>query len=1054
MAAAIMMAGSMWAQVYIETDLTSQFSNLTKTDSWTTIAGGHPGYTSENFCPKVTPNGLAEVQVCEYYASSCDYTGEVLYATVTGLSAGIYKIELYGGAAYTFGRGFTSEAFSEGTWNAGDKIEPTTEVSTGVTLYASSEDVEYGGEIPIYYATNFPEGAAVVTIDGVVVGTSGTIKIGMKKTSKSTNWHVIQLKGVTAQVKAQDLLDNVVARANAVDATNVPATVYAELQAAVEENNKTYTTATDYEAAIAAIQATLDKVSAYASAKEYLDKMDAVLEGTNVYTQESYDAQYGNWLAKYEAGTLTNEEALGLTSSKAYSTVWHSANTIDDILLSAWTIGGEQCQDYTKALNINTWSTEGDTDGSEFRVPFFEYWTSNANSLGANNLVAKVTGLDPDKFYSVEVWARVRQTNSQTKVDGSITLQAGAGLSVDLTKGTQVGTSQFYLDTFTANGKPDSDGNLTITISVAAGSNVSWLSFKNVKYSEADALDFTIYKNYLATAVENLNAVTLPTQFEGIRTAVLAKYNKDFTTADDYIEAIAAIKAATEKATHFVEVYAEYEALGEMPAGIKSLIETNANTIITTITDAESMETATTQLNELVAQGKVIAAAYTAWVEMKNGATALVAVSNDNATANSVLHSSITEQNTAVEAATTAEAIATATATLKTAVMTYVADANPTGDNKFDLTVLLTNPDVTSYWTGAWGVQPEGWYTDQEGGNFQVMANEEMGPGGEVFIEYWSENPRANDKFVLYQKITLPEGTYMMAGRLGAQQNIGGSTSGIYFAANDVLGTNIAQGPLSDASIEFVQAAEGEVKIGMKAMTGNCLRWTGINKIKLYKVAPKSFEIDETADYDATTEGAGDVDVTRTIKAGYNTLVLPFSLTQDEVEAAFGAGSKVYTIAKFEDDNISFGVQDGIFANEPVILYATAAGASYTFEGRTVVATTDPVKTVDGVKFVGNYATGYAVAKDANNYILSDGKFYLVTTDVTLKSTRAFITVPASATVAARLNISFEDGDATAIDQIATEAIAVKGIYNLQGQQLNGLQRGINIVNGKKVLVK
>ena len=582
-----------------------------------------------------------------------------------------------------------------------------------------------------------------------------------------------------------------------------------------------------------------------------------------------------------------------------------------------------------------------------------------------------------------------------------------------------------------------------------------WTIFDNCRLTYyGPVVDFTIYKNYLATAVENLNAVTLPTQFEGIRTAVLAKYNKEFTTADDYIEAIAAIKAATEKATHFVEVYAEYEALGEMPAGIKSLIETNANTIITTITDAESMETATTQLNAVVAQGKVIAAAYTAWVEMKNGATALVAVSNDNATANSVLHSSITEQNTAVEAATTAEAIATATATLKTAVMTYVADANPTGDNKFDLTVLLTNPDVTSYWTGAWGVQPEGWYTDQEGGNFQVMANEEMGPGGEVFIEYWSENPRANDKFVLYQKITLPEGTYMMAGRLGAQQNIGGSTSGIYFAANDVLGTNIAQGPLSDASIEFVQAAEGEVKIGMKAMTGNCLRWTGINKIKLYKVAPKSFEIDETADYDATTEGAGDVDVTRTIKAGYNTLVLPFSLTQDEVEAAFGAGSKVYTIAKFEDDNISFGVQDGIFANEPVILYATAAGTSYTFEGRTVVATTDPVKTVDGVKFVGNYETGYAVAKDANNYILSDGKFYLVTTDVTLKSTRAYITVPASATVAARLNITFEDGDATAIDQIATEATAVKGIYNLQGQQLNGLQRGINIVNGKKVLVK
>ena len=439
---------------------------------------------------------------------------------------------------------------------------------------------------------------------------------------------------------------------------------------------------------------------------------------------------------------------------------------------------------------------------------------------------------------------------------------------------------------------------------------------------------------------------------------------------------------------------------------------------------------------------------------MKKLADGLVDVPNDNATANTAFKNSITEQAKAVESATTAEAITTATATLKTAVLTYVDDANPTGDNKFDLTFLLTNPDVTSYWNGTWGIKPEGWYTDQEGGNFQVMANEEMGPGGEVFIEYWSENPRANDKFVLYQKLNLPEGTYKMEGRLGARQNIGGSTSGIYFAANDVLGTNIALGTLTDASIEFVQTAEGEVKIGMKAMTGNCLRWTGINKIKLYKVAPKSYEIAETANYDASAEGAGNVKVTRTIKAGYNTLVLPFSLTQAEVETAFGTGSKVYEISKYENENISFAVRSGIVANEPVILYAKAAGTEYTFPGRTVVATAAPVKTVDEVKFVGNYETGYAVAKDANNYVLSDGKFYLVTTDVTLKTTRAFITVPASAPVAARLNITFEDGEATAIDQIATESTSVKGIYNLQGQQLNSLQRGINIVNGKKVLVK
>ena len=50
------------------------------------------------------------------------------------------------------------------------------------------------------------------------------------------------------------------------------------------------------------------------------------------------------------------------------------------------------------------------------------------------------------------------------------------------------------------------------------------------------------------------------------------------------------------------------------------------------------------------------------------------------------------------------------------------------------------------------------------------------------------------------------------------------------------------------------------------------------------------------------------------------------------------------------------------------------------------------------------------------------------------------------------INISFNE-DATAINGInATTADGT--IYNLQGQRVNSLQRGINVVNGKKVLVK
>ena len=473
--------------IYIETDLTNQFKALTVNTNWTWNDGANTaGYTAENFCPKVTTNAGESVQVCEHYEGNCDYS-DVFSQTITGLAAGTYKIELYGGAAYTFGRGFSSEAFAEGTWNAGDKIEPSEEVSTGVTLYAESEGETYGGEIPIYYATDFPDGAATVTLEGVVVGESGSIKIGMTKTSKSTNWHVIQLKGVTAQVLATDALESAVALAETIEEGSVPAAIYSDLTSTVDENNKTYKTADEYKTAIAAINDAVNKANAYAAASEYFTKMGDVLEATNVYTQEAYDAVYGSWLADYEAGTLDAEVLSTLTANLAYSTGWHSSNNIDDVLLSAWTVGGEQCKDYDKGLYINTWSTEGNNDGTDFFTPFFEYWTGDDNSLGANALQATVAGLEADGTYDVTVWARVRYKNGAEGEPYGIALSVGEGKAVDVCAGEAVEGTQFYIGEFTAKGKADAEGNLTITFNVAEDNNISWLSFKNVKYVVGEA---------------------------------------------------------------------------------------------------------------------------------------------------------------------------------------------------------------------------------------------------------------------------------------------------------------------------------------------------------------------------------------------------------------------------------------------------------------------------------------------------------------------------------------------------------------------------------------
>lgn len=479
--------------IYIETDLTNSFTALTQASKWTTGAGGPAGYTATNFCPMVTTNAGQTVQVCEFYESNCNRTGDMLYQTVTGLAAGIYRIELYGAAAYTFGRGFTSTAFSEGTWNAGDKIEE----NTGVTLYAETSEGNYGGEIPIYYATDFPDGAATVVLDGVVIGEDGKVKIGMSKTSTSTNWHVIQLKGVTAKMPATDALAMAVAQAQAVNAENVPTTVYNELNAVVEANNVEFDTEEEYIAAINAINAAVSKANAYATANDYFTMMKAVLDETNFYTEEAYNAVYGEWATAFEAGTLDESILSTLNADRAYSTGWHTANNIDDVLLSVWTIDDVQCKDYDAGMYINTWSVEGNTDGTEFRVPFFEYWTADANSLEAKTLTATLNGLEPGKVADVSIWVRARAKNGVTAADATgITLQVNNGTAVDVTEGEGVG--QFNLAQYKAHGLIGEDGKLTVKIVVAADNNISWLSYKNAMYELKDETEVA-YEDAIAT---------------------------------------------------------------------------------------------------------------------------------------------------------------------------------------------------------------------------------------------------------------------------------------------------------------------------------------------------------------------------------------------------------------------------------------------------------------------------------------------------------------------------------------------------------------------------
>lgn len=686
--------------------------------------------------------------------------------------------------------------------------------------------------------------------------------------------------------------------------------------------------------------------------------------------------------------------------------------------------------------------------------PGFEYrdmsgWTLNGDfGTQNNNQSFKVGG------YYAEKWQQSGALDARSMSQTLTNLPAGYyKLSVNM------GGNGTYVDMNgnTANWTSDKDyivgyvlaenEDLTITAGKTAEGTANWIHFDNFRLQFCGDVQAA-----LTTLLEELPSYqgAIPTAaYNALATAVSA-YDKPYSDINELLAAIAAIQ----------ELYADADLLKDPYATAKDLLATaaelatgyaNLQNAVTQYTTALEYYTTVAQLNEFNSTLADINNKFSAWLDMKGMANVLVAVPNDNADANTIFANAIATREESVQNAEISpdgiNAVVTATSDLKGDMTTYVSAANPVGDgSQFDCTFMLTNPDVTSFWTGEWNVRPAGWYTDQEGGNFQVMANEEMGPGGEVFMEYWSEYAKTSN-FSLYQKVTLDKGTYKMTGRVGLNQDTGGNNANMSFSANETNGTKIAAGPLSDQEVEFVNKTDDtEVKIGIKAQAGNTYRWIGINNIKLYKIPAKTYTIDEDVDWIYSTSGAGNVTLNRNIKVGINTLVLPFSMTQAEVESTFGEDSKVYIVSSYDSktDNITFDTQDGIEPNLPCLLKATVAGTSYEIEGRTIVSTENdaPEYTLDeSVSMIGGYNAENEIAANDYNYVISGDKIYFADVALTMKGTRAYIKT-ASSNPGARELVMILDDEVTAISAI--EAAEEDGVQ----------KEGKFFEDGKIVIVK
>lgn len=271
----------------------------------------------------------------------------------------------------------------------------------------------------------------------------------------------------------------------------------------------------------------------------------------------------------------------------------------------------------------------------------------------------------------------------------------------------------------------------------------------------------------------------------------------------------------------------------------------------------------------------------------------------------------------------------------------------------------------------------------------------------------------------------------------------GAYTEGCITAIKDCVGGSVEE-EWNDASKTYTIVVKGD---DYESNNNNTHTYT----IKFYDLM-----INDGDDITKVEEISGTVILNRKFKAGWNTVCLPFPVTA----ARLGSNVTTYTLSTPSGDAITFSkTSSAIAKNTPFLANFPSEVNSITFTSRTINEDKTPlVKTCGDWTFTGSYEP--SISMEGKWGVVNDGsKVRKGGASSTLKSTRAYLEYNGTANVNEMRIII--DGEETTITEIDGMPVGNFDVYNLQGvrvrqnvNSLDGLNKGIYIVNGKKHIVK
>lgn len=373
-----------------------------------------------------------------------------------------------------------------------------------------------------------------------------------------------------------------------------------------------------------------------------------------------------------------------------------------------------------------------------------------------------------------------------------------------------------------------------------------------------------------------------------------------------------------------------------------------------------------------------------------------------------------------------------------------------------DCTSKVTNSKFTD------GVK--GWTQSQDKNGSakdgETWTNADGTKGGKYYDYY---NGSANNQRVSQEVANLTPGKYIVTVKARAQQ---GFWMYLRINDNDKNATDINEigntGGVfdrgwNDYTAEFTVGANGKVKIEVGNYkpdgVNNKGGWFGFGDVRLVRLS-EAVTLDEAADNAIEAKEAADVTLKRTFVANkWNTLVLPFAVSDADVKTTFGADAKIVEYSNADDANINFTTSTkGIEANVPVLIMPAAVNDenTYTFNGVSIVVA-DPKADGTSYSFVGSYKP-YNLVND--DYMLYADKWWKTEAadSYKIKAFRAYIKANTPA-AAKQLNLVI-DGQTTGLKLNTVNGNIEGETYNIAGQRVANSYKGLVIKNGKKIIKK